>query len=437
MPNPTSSWLATDHYQLTMANGYFASGMHETPAIFEMFFRRNPFGGHFTVAAGLDTLIEHLSDLRFGDEELRYLSESGMFSSGFLDYLAGLRLTCNIEAVPEGTVVQPMAPLVKVGGPLLQCQLLETVILTTINFQTLIATKAARCVLAAEGKPVYDFGMRRAHGVEASVLAARAAYLAGCAGTSNELAGLRWGIPTAGTMAHSWVMSHASEQGAFDNYAFIYPQRCILLVDTYDARRGIERAVATKIKYGLVGGGIRLDAERSQLPELACFARTAMNDAGWTDGVILASSDLDETSIAAMRDLPIDGWGVGTRLVTGAPDAALGGVYKLVEIDGHPRCKTHASAPGKGTLPGAHRLTRHVGTIIYDTIRMASETPLNSEHDLLVPVFSRGELCCSRPTLSGIREYTALQLSLEQSATAHYCTASPQVEEMKRSMPHA
>src|SRR4051812_43347309 len=333
--------LLTDLYQLSMAAAAWKSGIEDREAVFHLLFRRAPFGSGFTVAAGLATALEYLREMRFSADDLRYLSglraDSGepLFEAGFLDHLRGLTLRLDVDAVPEGTVVFPQEPLLRVSGPIVPCMLLETPLLDLINFQTLIATKAARVCLAAEGEPVLEFGLRRAQGVDGAISAARAAYLGGCAATSDVLAGKLLGIPVRGTHAHSWVMLFDSEREAFDAYAKAMPHNVVLLVDTYDSLGGVRNAIETGKWLRAQGrelSGIRLDS--GDLAWLSIEARKLLDAAGFQKTVIFASNELDEHVIASLKQqgAKIGAWGVGTRLVTGADDAALGGVYKLSAV---------------------------------------------------------------------------------------------------------
>src|SRR3989440_6393543 len=339
--------LLTDLYQLSMAAAAWKSSMEDREAVFHLLFRRAPFESGFTIAAGLATALEYIRELRFTDDDLRYLRElradwgEPMFEPVFLDHLRSLELGVDVDAVPEGTAVFPQEPLLRVCGPIVPCMLLETPLLDLINFQTLIATKAARVCLAAQGEPVIEFGLRRAQGIDGAVSAARAAYIGGCTATSDVLAGKLLGIPVRGTHAHSWVMLFDSEREAFDAYARAMPHNVVLLVDTYDSLQGVRNAIETGKWLRAQGrelSGIRLDS--GDLAWLSIEARKLLDAAGFTRTVILASNELDENVIASLKQqgAQITAWGVGTRLVTGADDAALGGVYKLsaMRVDGGP-----------------------------------------------------------------------------------------------------
>src|SRR6266478_1912786 len=330
--------LTTDLYEVTMACGYFKAGMTDHEAVFHVTFRENPFAGQFTVACGLATAIDFLRTFHFTDRDVDYLaSQRGndgkpLFDSRFLDYLRGLQLTCDVDAIPEGTLVFPNEPLIRIIGPIIQCQLVETALLNILNFQSLIATKAARICLAAKGDPVIEFGLRRSQGVDGGLTAARATYIGGCEGTSNLQAGERFGIPVSGTQAHSWIMFFENEKEAFETYARAIPNNCVFLVDTYNSLDGVRHAIDAGRRLRKNGHetiGVRLDS--GDRVALSIEARRMLNKAGFTNAKIVCSGDLDEHVIADMKrhGAKIDMWGVGTKLTTGQPDAALGGIYKL------------------------------------------------------------------------------------------------------------
>ncbi len=437
--------LFTDLYQITMAYGYYSLGIQDKEVCFHMITRKNPFEGGYTVACGLAQFIEYLEGLRFREDDLNYLQAMKgadgrpLFSEEFLDYLKELRLQITVHAVPEGTVVFPYEPLVRVIGPLLQCQLVESALLNIINFQSLIATKASRVVLAAEGQPVVEFGLRRAHGVDGAVSASRAAYIGGCVGTSNVLAGKLFGIPVKGTHAHSWVMVFEDELQAFQGYAKSMPNNCILLVDTYETFQGIRNAVHVAGEMKARGErllGIRLDS--GDLAYLSQEARRILNEAGLKDAVIIGSSDLDEDAIANFKEqgAKVDMWGVGTRLVTAHGDPALTGVYKLSAVrgpNGRWEYKIKISEQlAKVTVPGVLEVRRYkrdgeyIADAIYD-LQMGLEEPviimdpsdptrrkkiqggLESE-ELLVPIFEEGRLVYSLPSIEEARERCLTQL---------------------------
>src|SRR5580765_7038177 len=337
----TSGALLTDLYQLTMAYGYWKSGRAEREAVFHLFFRKAPFRSGFTIAAGLEPVIDFLRTFQFTHEDLEFLGTlkgsdgQPLFDHRFLEYLRPLRFKCDLDAIPEGTVVFPQEPVLRVQGPILQCQLVESALLNFINFQSLIATKAARVCLAARGEPVLEFGLRRAQGVDGALSASRAAYIGGCASTSNVLAGKLYGIPVSGTHAHSWVMAFDDEREAFRAYAEAMPNNCVFLVDTYDTLEGVRRAVEVGQwlrKHGHEMLGIRLDS--GDLAWLSIEARKILDAAGFPKAFIVASNDLDEQIIQSLKEqgAAITVWGVGTKLVTAYDDPALGGVYKLGAI---------------------------------------------------------------------------------------------------------
>jgi nicotinate phosphoribosyltransferase len=375
--------LFTDLYQLTMAYGYWKNRVHERETVFHVAFRTPPFGGGYAVACGIQAAIDYVSEFRFDEDDIAYLAtlegndRKPLFAREFLDYLANLEMTVDIDAVAEGEVVFGHEPLMRVQGPVLQCQLIETALLTLINFQTLIATKAARVCLAARGEPVLEFGARRAQGIDGALSAARAAYIGGCSATSNVLAGKIWGIPVKGTHAHSWVMLFEDELEAFTAYARAMPNNCVFLVDTYNTLEGVEHAVQVGQWLRPLGhklAGIRLDS--GDLAYLSIEARRILDDAGFNDVPIVASNDLDEHVITSLKEqgAKIGVWGVGTRLVTGDGQGALGGVYKLSAVqdeDGTwlPRVKL-SEQTAKTSTPGRHQIRRfyHEGEPIGDAI---------------------------------------------------------------------
>jgi nicotinate phosphoribosyltransferase len=330
--------LATDLYELTMAQAYVAAGRAEREAVFHLFFRTNPFEGGFAVACGIARALEFIEDYRIAPDDIDYLAgldgNDGrpLFDPEFLGALGSLRLACDVDAVPEGTVVFPYEPLVRVTGPILHAQLVETALLTLVNFETLVATKAARVVLAAKGDPVLEFGLRRAQGLDGGLSASRAAHVGGCVATSNLLAGRLHGLAVRGTHAHSWVMAFESEVESFEAYARAQPNNCVFLVDTYDTLEGVRHAIEAGRRLRERGhemAGIRLDS--GDLAYLSIEARRMLDAAGFPQAQIVGSNDLDEHTIASLKEqgARIDTWGVGTRLVTGGEQAALGGVYKL------------------------------------------------------------------------------------------------------------
>jgi len=449
------SALLTDFYQLTMAHGYWKTGTHHKEAVFHLFFRDAPFRSGYAIAAGLGDAIDWLRELRFTDDDLAYLASitgndgAPIFGRGFLDYLRDFTLTCDIDAVPEGTVVFPNEPLLRVRGPIIEGQLLETALLNCINFQTLIATKAARVCQSAQGDPVLEFGLRRAQGVDGALAASRAAYIGGCAATSNVLAGRIFGIPVKGTHAHSWVMSFDSEPEAFQAYAEAMPNNAVFLVDTYDTLEGVRRAAETGAwlrAHGHKLAGIRLDS--GDLAYLSIEARKILDDAGFPDAKIFASNDLDEHIIASLKQqgAKISVWGVGTKLVTGYDQPALGGVYKLSAIrdretsGGAWRHKIKLSEQAaKISNPGVQQIRRFtlkgefIGDMIFneeirsgdvpaaptsriiidqtDIARRKSIPAAATHEDLLVPVFRAGRLVRENQPLEKIRARAQDQLA--------------------------
>jgi nicotinate phosphoribosyltransferase len=461
VPFPPSPALLTDLYQITMAYGYWKTGMAEREAVFHLTFRSNPFGGGFCIACGLGYLVEYIRRFRFEPDDIDYIltftGNNGrpLFEPEFADYLSGISISCNIEAVPEGTAVFPREPVVRVRGPLAQCQLLETPLLNMINFQTLIATKAARVCLATRGEPVLEFGMRRAQGFDGALAASRAAYIGGCAGTSNVLAGKLFDIPVKGTHAHSWVMAFPSETEAFEAYAGALPNNCIFLVDTYDTIDGVRNAIETGKKLRESGHemiGIRLDS--GDLAALSAETRRMLDDAGFRDAAIVASGDLDEYLIGNLKEhgAAANVWGVGTRMVTGHGDPALNGIYKLSAIRGTDgkweyRMKLSEEA-GKRTLPGVLQVRRYsendrfIGDAIYNTEMGIGDPPAlfkpenstvdftfppgASHEDLLVPVFSGERLVYESPSVHDLRRRALDQIRrlppevIRLEAPSHY-----------------
>lgn len=364
--------LLTDLYQITMAQGYWDAGKTDEEASFTMYFRDYPFKGGYAVACGMAQLADMVEQFRFSADDVAYLASldapggGRLFDPAFLDYLADLRLTVDIDAVPEGTIVFPHEPIVRVNGPIMQCQLLETALLNMVNFQTLIATKAARVVRAAKGRPVAEFGLRRAQGL-GGVWASRAAVVGGCASTADVLAGKLFDIPVSGTHAHSWVMSFDDELTAFREYARIFPNNCVLLVDTYDVEQGIRNAITVGLEMRERGerlAGIRIDS--GDLSWLSKMARRLLDEAGLTDCGIVLSNDLDEYTIQSMLDegACATSFGVGTKLASAYDQPTLGGVYKLAAVRegaGEPwemRLKISESA-AKLTTPGVLDVRRY------------------------------------------------------------------------------
>ncbi len=439
--------LLTDLYQLTMAYGYWKSQRDHLRSVFHLFFRKSPFQGGFTIAAGLQYALEYLQSLTFSSDALQYLAElegndgKPLFDGGFLEHLGQLRFTCDVDAVAEGTVVFPQEPLIRVTGPILQCQIVETALLNMINFQSLIATKAARIVAAADGEPVLEFGLRRAQGIDGALMASRAAYIGGCAATSNVLAGMLFGIPVKGTHAHSWVMSFEDEPAAFARYADAMPNNCVFLVDTYDTLEGVRHAIDAGRELrerGFELAGIRLDS--GDLAYLSIEARRMLDEAGFPKAAIVASNDLDEHVIASLKSqgAKIAMWGVGTRLVTAHDQPALGGVYKMGAMQDAqglwaPKLKLSEQAV-KTSTPGMLQVRRFcdehaaVADMIYDELEGPPPTsvivdPLDPTRrrrmstrtiakDLLAPVLREGIPVCEGESLESIRRRVRRQLDL-------------------------
>ncbi len=435
--------LSTDLYQLTMACGYWKAGIAEQRAVFHLFYRRPPFGGAYAIAAGLDDALTYLEELDVSPEELAYLAslrkedDTPLFPSSFLDSLADLRCELDVHAVPEGTVVFPHEPLLRVEGPLLQAQLVETTLLNLVGFQTLVATKAARVCDAARGsdgerEPVLEFGLRRSHGPDGGASASRAAFVGGCDATSNVLAGMRYGIPVKGTHAHSWVMAFDTEREAFETYAEAFPGGSVFLVDTYDSLEGTRVATEVGAKLRAAGHemvGIRLDS--GDMAELSIGARRILDEAGFPAATIVASGDLDEHAITALKErgARIDVWGVGTRLTTAYDQPSLGAVYKLGAIREEPgadweyRMKV-SSTPAKRSIPGRLDVRRFmrdgewVADAIYDETLGLGDAPLvgpetgaaravpaDAEgHELLRPVLAAGRRTDPAEPLATARE---------------------------------
>lgn len=360
--------LLTDLYELTMMQGYFKDESANVNVIFDAFYRKNPDGNGFSVCCGLEQIIDYIEKLHFGKEEIDYLASLGMFGADFLDYLSEFRFTGDIYAIPEGSVMFPREPVIKVKAPIMQAQLIETAILNILNHQSLIATKAARVVNAAQGDGVMEFGLRRAQGPDAGIYGARAAVIAGCVGTSNVLCGQMFGVPVMGTHAHSWIMSFPDELTAFRTYAKLYPDACILLVDTYDTlKSGVPNAIKVFKEMRAQGirskrYGIRLDS--GDLAYLSKKAKKMLDAEGFTDAVISASNDLDEELIASLKlqGAKINSWGVGTNLITSKDCPSFGGVYKLAAIQDK---ETGAYIPKIKLSENAEKITNPGDKVIY------------------------------------------------------------------------
>ncbi len=416
--NPETSVLLTDLYQLTMLQGYFSRGMKGT-AVFEFFVRKLPKGRGFLIAAGLEQVLEYLENLHFTPQELEWMASRGRFGKDFVDYLSRLRFTGDVHGMPEGTVFFPNEPILRVTAPIPQAQLVETRVINLLHFQTLIASKAARSVLVAPGKLLVDFGLRRTHGAEAGLLAARAGYLAGLSGTSTVLAGPVFNIPLYGTMAHSFIQAHDSETEAFEHFARTQPEGVVLLLDTYDTEAAAEKVVAlapSLRKKGIRILGVRLDS--GDLADHARKVRRILDEGGLKNVRIYASGNLDEYTV---RDLvasaPIDGFGIGSRMVTSADAPYLDCAYKLQEYEGRPRRKR---SEGKATWPGrkqVYRLLGSDGRIAYDVLTLEDD-PQDGQ-PLIQPFMHAGkrlpasEAGLGLPTpLSELRKRAATQLAL-------------------------
>ena len=445
--------LLTDFYQLTMAYAYWKSGKAEETAVFNLFFRKNPFQGGYTLAAGLDYVIDYCRNFAFDEMDLGYLKEmknkdgSPIFEAAFLEYLQNMKFSCDIDAVEEGTVVFPHSPIIKITGPLLQCQLLETPLLNIINFQTLIATKASRIVFAAKGDAVLEFGLRRAQGIDGALAASRASYIGGCSATSNVMAGKLFGIPVAGTHAHSWIMAFSTELAAFEAYAAAFPDKCVFLVDTYDTVNGIKNAIQVGKQLREMGHemeGVRIDS--GDLAYFSNVARKMLDEAGFPNAKVVASNDLDEHIITSLKtqEATIETWGIGTKLVTAYDQPALGAVYKLAAIksevgEWEPKIKISQQTI-KINIPGNQQVIRYskhdkvVADMIYmegedieketfmiidpvdPTKRKKIHTKGMDQEILLKPIFRKGEMVYMLPDIHTIRERAIKNLSFFDKA---------------------
>lgn len=452
--------LLTDLYELTMMQGYFHAKDANETVIFDAFYRTNPDGNGFAITAGLEQVVEYIENLHFDKEDIDYLRTTGLFGEDFLEYLSTFKFTGDIYAIPEGTVVFPREPLVKVIAPIMQAQLVETAILNIINHQSLIATKTSRIVHAARGDGVMEFGLRRAQGPDAGIYGARAAMIAGCIGTSNVLCGQMFDVPVKGTHAHSWIMSFPDELTAFRAYARLYPTACILLVDTYDTlKSGVPNAIKVfqemkEAGIPLTFYGIRLDS--GDLAYLSKKAKKMLDAAGFSDAVISASNDLDENLISSLKlqGAAINSWGVGTNLITSKDCPSFGGVYKLAAILDKetgkfiPKIKLSENAE-KITNPGNKTIRRiynkETGKIIADLICLVDEEYDSSKslllfdpvetwkkthlapdsytiRELMVPVFKDGKCIYHSPKVMDIQKYCKEELATlwEESLRLEY-----------------
>ena len=433
-----------DFYELTMGNGYFRNGYKDRITYFDLFFRQVPDGGGFAIVAGLEQVVEYITNLHFSEDDIAYLRSRGIFCDEFLDYLRTFRFTGDIWAVPEGTPVFPREPLITVRAPAIEAQLVETYLLLALNHQSLIATKANRIVRAAQGRTIMEFGSRRAQGADAAILGARAAYIAGCAGTACTISDQLYGVPALGTMAHSWVQMFDSEYEAFLTYCRTYPTNAVLLVDTYNTlQSGVPNAIRAFNEVlkplGITKCGIRLDS--GDMSYLTKKARKMLDDAGWTDCKISCSNSLDEYIIQDLlrQDACIDAFGVGERLITARSEPVFGGVYKLVAVereDGEiiPKIKISENVT-KITIPHFKKFYRFYdrenGKALADYLCLYDETPDDTQpltifhpentwkrktltnfvaKNMMAQVFRNGELVYKLPTLEEIRSYCAEQL---------------------------
>lgn len=441
--------LLTDFYQLTMAYGYWKAGIHEREAVFYHSFRHAPFNGRYAICAGLGTLIDYLLNFKFTKDDIDYLTRltdtqgNTLFHSDFLQYLQQLSFCCDVDAVAEGTMVFPQEPLIRIKGPLLQCQLLESILLNIINFQSLIATSATRLLQATRGEPVLEFGLRRAQGFDGALMASRAAYIGGCSATSNVLAGKLLGIPIRGTHAHSWVLSFANELEAFRAYAQTFPDRCIFLVDTYNTLQGVKNAIKIAEELepnGFKLAGIRLDS--GDLAYLSQAARQLLDAAGYEEAVIVGSNDLNPSVITSLKEqgASINVWGVGTHLITAYEQPALEGIYKLSAIKSVAGIWENKLKLSEQTIkistPGILSVRRYyadkvegsaMADVIYDEGLGISEQTITiidpidptkrrtistaAPHcDLLIPIFREGNLVYKRPSLKSSQGKTQQEL---------------------------
>ena len=437
--------MLVDFYELTMAHGYFENGMEDQIAYFDMFFRRVPDEGGFAIMAGLEQLIEYLKHLEFTDEDIEYLRSKQLFSEGFLTYLKNFKFACDIYAIPEGTPIFPNEPILTVRGPIIQAQFIETMILLSINHQSLIATKSNRIVRAANGRPVLELGARRAQGADGAILGARAAYIGGCKGTACTISDRDFNVPALGTMAHSWVQTFDSEYEAFKKYAELYPENCTLLVDTYNTlKSGVPNAIKVfkeiLIPKGYKPGAIRIDS--GDAAYLSKKARKLLDEAGLHETKIVISNSLDEYIIKDLliQNAPIDSFGVGERLITSKTEPVFGGVYKIVAVEKEgqmiPIIKISNNIE-KITNPGSKQVyrlyDRDTKKAIADVITLAHEkiddtkpyTIFDPEHTwkrkeitnfiarpLLAPIFLNGQFVYTSPTLEEIVTYSKEQIEM-------------------------
>ena len=467
--------MLCDFYELTMGNGYFVSGMQDRMTYFDVFFRDVPDGGGFAIAAGLEQIIDYVQKLHFDEEDIAYLRGRGIFDEAFLEYLRNFKFTGDIWAVPEGTPIFPREPIFTIRAPAIQAQLLETYLLLEFNHQSLIATKANRICRAADGRAVLEFGSRRAQGIAGAVTGARAAFIGGCAGTACTVSDQIYGVPAAGTMAHSWVQMFDSEYDAFVTYCKAYPTNAVLLVDTYNTlKSGIPNAIRAFNEVlrpmGITKCGIRLDS--GDMAYLTQKARVMLDEAGWPECTITVSNSLDERLITELfrQGAKIDAFGVGERLITSKSTPVFGGVYKLCAVEDDegtiiPKIKVSENV-GKITNPGFKEFyrfySRETGMAEADYICMHDETVDDSQpleicdpqarwkrktmenfraYEMMVPIFKNGELVYKLPTLKEIKTYCAYQVStlwpeVKRFDYPHqyYVDLSPKLMELKDKM---
>lgn len=440
----TNLTMLTDFYEFTMSNGFFEEGYKDKIAYFDLFFRNNPDNGGFSIMAGVEQVIDYLSNLSFSDEDIDFLRSKNLFSENYLEYLKNFKFTCDVWAIPEGTPIFPGEPVITVRGPVVQAQLVETMLLLLINHQSLIATKANRIVRAADGRPVMEFGSRRAQGADAAILGARAAYIGGCVGTACAITDEKYGVPALGTMAHSWVQLFDSEYEAFLAYAKNYPANCTLLIDTYNVlKSGLPNAIKVFNEYLVPNGyrpkGVRIDS--GDITYLSKKCRKILDDAGFSDCGIVASNSLDEYIIrdTLLQGAKIDSFGVGERLITSKSSPVFGGVYKLVAVEDDngyiiPKIKISENV-AKITTPGFKQVYRlyssDTSKAIADVITLNDEVIdstksyeiFDPEHTwkrktvtnfyarpLLKPIFEKGKLVYDVPSLPVLREYCQMEV---------------------------
>lgn len=470
-PDMQSLALMTDFYQLTMAYGFYKSNLCERESVFHLFFRTLPFHGGYALTAGLENVIQYLNNFQFKENDIDYLRSlkneinEPIFEEEFFEYLLNMKFSCDVDGVPEGTVIFPYEPLLRITGPLIQCQILETALLNLVNFPTLIATKASRLSFAAKGDPILEFGIRRAQGMDGALTASRSAYIGGCDSTSNLLAGKLFGIPVRGTHSHSWVMVFDEELEAFDTYAKYLPRNCVFLVDTYNTLEGVRKAIIVGKRlreqgYELVG--IRLDS--GDLAYLSIESRKLLDDAGFQKAKIIASNELDELVISELKQqgAAIAIWGVGTNLVTAKDQPAIDGVYKLSAIRndrGEWNYKIKLSEQMKKiSNPGILQVRRYydqngpIGDAIYDINSKLDNGcfiihPFDPTHtkffskdldfqDLLIPIFRKGKCIYQLPTIHEIREKAKKEIAKFPSSIKRFLNPYQYPVGMEESLYH-